>query len=78
MPNPFAGKTSVSFSVAKTTTVTLKVYDVSGKLIQTLADETFSAGSHSISWSPDAAPGVYFVRFATPEFTTVEKVMIIR
>ncbi|MBD3286627.1 T9SS type A sorting domain-containing protein [candidate division WOR-3 bacterium] len=77
-PNPFAHRTSVSFSVAKAASVSVKVYDVSGKLVETLADGTFSAGSHKVKWNADVAPGVYFVRFLTPSFDAVEKVMVIR
>jgi len=77
-PNPFTGSASVNFSVPKAVNVSLKVYDVTGKLIETLADETFTAGSHTVNWTAEAAPGVYFVRFTTLEFNACEKVTLIR
>ncbi|MBN2380546.1 T9SS type A sorting domain-containing protein [candidate division WOR-3 bacterium] len=76
-PNPFSGSTKVSFSLTGSSPVSLKVYDVSGKVVTTLASGNYGAGSHTINWDTDVAPGVYFVRFVTPKFKTVQKVMVI-
>jgi hypothetical protein len=77
-PNPFSHSTEVNFSLANASTVSIKIYDVSGKLVQTLTDETFSAGLHSVSWNAEnIAPGVYFVKYVTPEFSAVKKTLVL-
>ncbi len=69
-----AGK--VSFSLEKPANVSLKVYDVAGKLVANLASGSMSAGQHNVNWQA-AAKGVYFVKLSTSDFTAVRKVMIL-
>jgi len=61
--------------------VRVAVYDVSGREVALLADETFSAGRHPMTWNPNAdgrhAPsGVYFVRAAGLGKNLVERVTV--
>jgi hypothetical protein len=81
-PNPFVGSTTVSFSVANTTNVSLKVYDISGKLVTTLVDGTRNAGSHNIEWNGtdnagrNVAQGIYLVRMDAESFSATKKVVL--
>jgi hypothetical protein len=67
-PNPVRGPGQVQFSLADTSPIRLAVYDVRGRLVRTLARQTYSPGLHSIAWEPrsdDGTPlsqGIYFVR----------------
>ncbi|MCD8479590.1 MAG: T9SS type A sorting domain-containing protein [Candidatus Cloacimonetes bacterium] len=62
-PNPFKPNTNISYSVAKSAHVTLKIYDVKGRLVETLVDAQQAANSYAKVWNADnAAPGVYFYR----------------
>jgi hypothetical protein len=67
-PNPFNPSTNISFSLPSTSVVTLKVYNLVGQEVATLASGTLAAGNHQLSWSgTDAlghtvASGVYFYR----------------
>jgi hypothetical protein len=64
-PNPFKPNTTISFDVAKAGRVSLKVYDVKGRLVDTLADEMLAADSYSRVWNATNAPaGVYFYRLS--------------
>lgn len=67
---------NVVFSLAKSTRVSLKVYDAAGNLVATLANGTLSAGSHHVTLS--TVPGVYFVKLVTPEYSAVRKALIIK
>ena len=70
-PNPFNPVTTLSYTVAAPVRVTLRVYDVNGRVVRTLADEERAAGEHAVQWdgttdgNTPAASGVYFVRMET-------------
>ncbi len=50
-PNPFNPSTVLTFNLPVATQVSLKIYDVSGKLVRTLLDGNKEAGYHSITWT---------------------------
>jgi hypothetical protein len=79
-PNPFNPSTNIEFRLAKTTTVTLKIYNLLGEEIQTLiSKETMSAGTHKFSFRADGLPsGIYVYKLETPEFTQVRKMTLLR
>jgi len=70
-PNPSSGSVRIGFSLARPTTVDLRVFSVDGREVATLSRGIRSAGSHEVAWNgrdsrgAAAASGVYFVRFAT-------------
>ncbi|HEY3296775.1 MAG TPA: FlgD immunoglobulin-like domain containing protein [bacterium] len=70
-PNPFNMTTQVPFDLPAQSRVTLRVYDVLGRTVATLADGNYAAGSHVIAWQGitaaglPAASGQYFVRLET-------------
>ncbi len=60
-PNPFNPKTIINYELQNRNHVTLKVYNVSGKLVTTLADEVKNAGSYEVEFSAATfSSGVYF------------------
>lgn len=62
-PNPFRPSTTISYSVAKATHVSLKVYDVRGRLVKTLVDGYQVPNTYQQEWNAQGmAPGVYFYR----------------
>jgi len=82
-PNPSATGTFVSYSVGTPTKVTVRIFDVTGKLVRTLQEGELS-GEGSLSWNgtDDAgrrlADGLYFIRIATPQFTRTAKIVLLR
>jgi hypothetical protein len=83
-PTPFVKNTIVSYSIAKPGEVSLSIYDISGRLIKILVDETKNAGIYSVKWdgydnnNQAVANGVYFTRLASGNFTSVKKVILVR
>lgn len=83
-PNPFNPTTSISFSIGSTTHVSLKIYDVAGRLVRVLFDEGREAGRYSEIWNGldargnAAASGVYFYRLETREFVETRKMVLLR
>ena len=60
-PNPFNPTTEIPLTVQKETNLTVKIYDVLGRLVETLYDGRIYAGEYSIRWVADhQSGGVYF------------------
>jgi hypothetical protein len=73
-PNPFNPTTTLQFDIPRGSHVTLEIYDINGRLIETLVDEYKSAGSYFHIWnSPNISSGVYMYRLQTDELTLVKK-----
>lgn len=63
IPSPAQGRTSLPFTLPVASHVSLRAYDVSGRLVSTLAEADYSAGPQRASWSVEHMPGgVYFCR----------------
>ena len=78
-PNPFNPSTTIKFRVASFGFVSLKVYDVLGNEIATLADEQKSAGNYSVDFNASLLPGgVYFYKFETSNFSATRKMMLLK
>lgn len=62
-PNPFKPDTTIEYQIEKSAQVSLKVYDLKGRLVETLVDGYQPADSYSRIWNAETAPsGVYFYR----------------
>jgi hypothetical protein len=83
-PNPFHPETSISFTLGAAGPVTARIYDLSGRVVRTLLDESLAAGPHELSWDGTidgggiAASGVYFVRVESPGFTASRKLVLLK
>ncbi|MBE0565188.1 MAG: immune inhibitor A [Krumholzibacteria bacterium] len=83
-PNPFNPATTVSFTVPRDGPVDLRIYDLRGRLVRTLAAEPFAAGVHRRSWDgrddagAPAGSGVYFALASTAEARAVAKLMLVK
>ena len=70
-PNPFNPTTVIRFSVAHKGRVSLRVYDVAGRLVRTIVSKEFPPGIHVVTWdgknarSERVASGVYFYQLTT-------------
>ena len=83
-PNPFNPQTTVDYTVGKRGRVTLEIFDILGRRIRTLVDETQSPGKYSVLWDglndsgQPVAAGVYFSRLTASEFKGSKKLVLIR
>ncbi len=78
-PNPFNPTTVVSFQLPVVSKVTLVVYDVLGREVTTLIDETKPAGGYSVQWDASRfASGMYLVRLTAGRFTATRKILLLR
>jgi hypothetical protein len=83
--NPFrSDKAKISFGITRKEKVELKVYDVTGRLVKTLANREFDAGSHDLFWDGTnddgqlVSRGVYFYQLRTPSFVSQKKLALLK
>ena len=83
-PNPFHGHTEIGFNLPLKAPVTLRVYDSSGRLVNTLVDKEKPAGSHSVVWDGrdksglELPSGIYFYRLQAGPSTATHKMILLR
>lgn len=78
-PNPVTVSASIEFSTPAAGIVDLGIYDITGRLVETLVSSEMPSGTHSVVWQPgQTANGVYFVRLTTPSGCITRQVMVVR
>ncbi|HEX7879479.1 MAG TPA: DUF6345 domain-containing protein, partial [Candidatus Eisenbacteria bacterium] len=85
-PNPFRGLTQITLSVPElqpNESTTLRIYDVAGRLVNTLVNGRLSPGDHSLTWDARDAggnrvtPGIYFYEFRAGATTASRKLLVL-
>jgi hypothetical protein len=65
-PNPFNPQTTIGFTLPERAHARLGIYDITGRLVETLTSGTFEAGSHDVTFQADNLPsGTYLYRLQT-------------
>ncbi len=78
-PNPFNPTTNITYTLAHTERVTLRIYDAQGRLVQTLVNGTQPAGSHAITFDAGhLASGSYFYRLHTAAGVQTRQMTLVR
>jgi hypothetical protein len=78
-PNPFNPVTSIKYDVPKTGLVKIKVYDLTGKLVDVLVNGEMEAGAYEVNFNGmNYASGVYFYRFESADYTKVMRMVLIK
>ncbi|HUT98282.1 MAG TPA: FlgD immunoglobulin-like domain containing protein, partial [bacterium] len=78
------GETTINFSLPSDSHVRLAVYDLSGRLITTLVDDTLTAGRHTLGWDGTASrgtsvqSGVYFYKLDTETDSATRRLVLVR
>jgi hypothetical protein len=78
-PNPFNPTTVISFQLSVAGQVVLKVYDVMGREVQTLVNESLKPGTYEASFDGSSLnSGVYFYKLITTGFTETKKMLMVK
>ncbi|MEO0115713.1 MAG: T9SS type A sorting domain-containing protein [candidate division WOR-3 bacterium] len=83
-PNPFSRIQRIKYQLAKAGRVLIKVYDISGKEIRVLTNETKEPGIYTDNFDGKDARGrrppfgIYFIRLKTADFSDTKKVVLTR
>ena len=78
-PNPFNPTTTIEFALPEAVEVTLQVYDVTGRVVARLVEESMSAGTHRVAFDASMLPsGVYLYRIQAGRFTEVRRMVLVK
>jgi len=78
-PNPFNPVTKINFALPKQGFVSLKIYDITGREVQTLVSEVKQAGYYSVDFNGSSlSSGVYFYRIQSNNFVSVKRMVLIK
>jgi hypothetical protein len=78
-PNPFNPVTKISYSIDRTSNVSLKLFDVRGGLVETLMSNRVQAGSHDyILDASDLSSGVYFYTMTVNDVSETKKLILMK
>lgn len=78
-PNPFNPVTQIEFSVPKSGNVSLIVYDLLGREVQTLINKNMTQGNYSVGFDgTHLTSGTYFYKMTSGDFTQTKKMILIK
>lgn len=78
-PNPFNPVTTLTFDLPETAIATLKIFDLTGREVTTLINESLPAGTHSITWNAASNPsGTYFAILESNKSTSTQKLLLLK
>jgi hypothetical protein len=78
-PNPFNPSTTITYKLASRSRVILSVYDMLGRQVAVLVDETREAGTHSVRWNAGTtASGVYIYQLRAGDFLESRKMILMQ
>lgn len=83
-PNPFNPSTRINYAIPKDNFVTVKVYDMLGREVNTLVNEYRNAGSYSVVWNGEdnsgqkVASGTYIYRITAGSFVATKKMVLLK
>ncbi len=78
-PNPFNPQTKIKFDVPKTSSVSIKIIDMSGKEVMTVINSVLKAGSYEANVdAAQLASGTYFCRMKSADFLKTLKIVLIK
>ena len=78
-PNPFNSSTKILYSIPRSGFVTLTVYDILGREIQTLVSEFQKANTYSVNFDASKlSSGLYFYKLQLGNFVETKKMLLLR
>ena len=78
-PNPFNPTTNIKYQIPVTGEVTLKVFNVLGKNVATLVNETQQAGTYTVMFnSTGLSSGIYFYQLKSGKFLETRKFIVLK
>jgi hypothetical protein len=78
-PNPFTQSTTISYQIPSTSHISLSVYDLSGRLVETLVDQVRKPGIFSVEWEGrNQSSGVYLYRLTGSGFSSTKKMILLK
>jgi len=78
-PNPFNPSTTIRFAIPASGVATLKVYDILGKEVATLINESYNAGTYEVKFNASQlSSGMYFYQLKSGNFVQTKKLLLLK
>jgi hypothetical protein len=78
-PNPFNAQTLIQYNLPGESDVSLTIFDILGRQVETLIDGYQTAGPHQVIWNADNSPsGIYFYRLKARDVIETKRMLLIR
>lgn len=78
-PNPFNPETTIGFSLPLDIKISIDVYDINGRFLETLIERNLLAGYHSIIWNASSySSGVYFIKMQAGGYIRTQKLILMK
>ena len=78
-PNPFNPSTIIRFDVARSQNVKISVFDITGRLTETLVNEGLQPGSYEATFSgSNYSSGIYYYKMETKDYVMTKKMLLIK
>ena len=83
-PNPFNPSTTINFTVPNMTEVKINVFDINGRLVNTLINSSLTSGQHSVVWNGEdsagnkASAGIYMYTLTSDEVSITNKMILVK
>lgn len=77
-PNPCNPSTTISYVLPVEVKVSLKIFDISGRLVVTLVDGPQTAGAHHARWNSNVPTGTYFYILSGGEYSETKKLIVLK
>ena len=83
-PNPFNAVTTIAYNLPESGHINLSLYDIRGRLVNTLVSETKAAGNYSVRWDgvdrngSQVVSGMYFVRMTSADNAKTTKLLLLK
>lgn len=83
-PNPTRGNVTVQFSLSEREAVTLRIYDLAGRVVRSLHEGPLGIGTHDLSWDAEdsggrrVAAGHYWARMATAQGSSSARFVLVK
>ena len=78
-PNPFNPVTGIKFDIVKNTNAKLFVYDILGRVVETLVNGDITAGKYEVNFDGSSfSSGVYFYKLVTSDFVDTKKMLMLK
>lgn len=83
-PNPFNNRVKLGFNLVVDQALVVRIYNLRGMLIKQLANQSFPAGRHSISWDGiddlgrEVSTGLYLVQYSGSDLIATQKILLMK
>ena len=78
-PNPFNHRTTISYGVPEKSFVNIDIFDIKGRLVESLVSDEHENGFYQQSWNGgNVASGLYFIKLSTGKKTLTKKMILLK